>query len=160
MSINVRLKNSVARLVGQCNGIMKMHADGRKCADILVQLSAVASSINTCSKKIFDYHINECLTQDDDKAHELHELNDMLDTISTTKLEGSLDDAITHLNAALDGHSCIEILHEFRLAYAVVIYNAGKLFSHHLSHVLVNDNNGSAGEELKEMTNLYFKMLK
>ena len=160
MSIKTMLKNNVARLIGQCKGIMRMYEDNRKCADILVQLSAIASSINTCSKKIFDFHIEECLTVLENPKRELDELKAMLATINTSAEEGTLEDVIHALERSQDGDDCIDILQEFRHAYAIVIYNAGALFSHHLSHVILSDTDGSASAELKEMTNLYFKMLK
>ena len=160
MTINSMLRNNVARLIGQCKGVMKMYADHRKCADILVQLSAIASSINTCTKKIFDYHIEECLKDVNEQQEELEELSEMLASINTSAEEGSLEDVISALESAIAEQDCLDILQQFRRAYAIVIYNAGTLFSHHLSHVILNDTDGSASIELKEMTNLYFKMLK
>ena len=160
MSINARLRNNVARLIGQSNGITKMYESGRRCADILVQLSAIASSINTCTKKIFDYHIDECLRGSACQADEIAELRLMLHSINEGKIEGSMSDVIDALENGMSRTACVDILRQFRRAYAIVIYNAGELFSRHLSHVILTDSDASASEELKEMTALYFKMLK
>ncbi|MFD1472324.1 metal-sensitive transcriptional regulator [Companilactobacillus mishanensis] len=68
--IKLRLKKSY----GQLDGIMKMMDDGRSCEDVLVQLSAVKSSIDKAMKLVIAENIRQCV-----------------DGADTEKLQHSLD---------------------------------------------------------------------
>ena len=47
-SSNRQLQNRLNRMIGQLNGIKKMLDDNRYCGDILTQIAAVESALQTC----------------------------------------------------------------------------------------------------------------
>ena len=49
------------RIEGQIRGISKMIEDDRYCGDILIQLSAVNSSIKSLSIKMLEKHLKHCV---------------------------------------------------------------------------------------------------
>ena len=49
------------RIEGQIRGISKMIEDDRYCGDILIQLSAVNSSIKSLSVKMLEKHLKNCV---------------------------------------------------------------------------------------------------
>lgn len=49
------------RIEGQIRGISKMIEDDRYCGDILIQLSAVDSSIKSLSVKMLEMHLKSCV---------------------------------------------------------------------------------------------------
>lgn len=73
------LINRINRIIGQLNGISKMIQDDRYCQDILIQLSASKSAINSLSSEILDNHLHSCVVQaiknGDEKV--LDEINDL-----------------------------------------------------------------------------------
>ena len=46
MEYNVKIVNRLKRSDGQLHGVLKMIEDGKECADIVTQLSAVRSSLD------------------------------------------------------------------------------------------------------------------
>lgn len=164
MDIKEILVKSVARIKGQISGIERMREEGRKCADVLIQMSASAAAINTCAKKVLDYHIRECVNGKGCDSRELQELKEMLEVFDIHSEEGTLSKAVTLLDEALTYNDCIDILSRIRHAYAIVIYNAEQLFAGHIEHCVggkCKDGNGQdILDELGEMTDLYFKMIK
>ena len=67
------------RIEGQIGGIKKMIEDDRYCPDILTQVSAVQSALNSFSKVLLSSHIHSCVVNDirsgnDDVVDELCEL--------------------------------------------------------------------------------------
>lgn len=73
--------NRMSRIIGHMEAIKKMVEEGRDCSDVLIQLSAVRSAINSISRIILEDHINHCVVNavknDDQKV--IDELNDALD---------------------------------------------------------------------------------
>lgn len=60
-------KNLMTRLNkigGQVNGIKKMVEDKRYCVDILTQVSAVQSALNSFNKELLSRHIKTCVLED------------------------------------------------------------------------------------------------
>lgn len=55
--IQTRLKRSA----GQLDGVLRMMDEGRPCDDVLVQLSAVKSSIDKAMKLVIARNINNCV---------------------------------------------------------------------------------------------------
>lgn len=49
------------KIEGQVKGIQKMVEDGKKCADILVQVAAVRAAVNKVGALIFENHTRDCL---------------------------------------------------------------------------------------------------
>jgi CsoR family transcriptional regulator, copper-sensing transcriptional repressor len=50
------------RIEGQVRGIEKMVDDERYCIDILTQISAVTTALETVGLKILDEHVRHCVT--------------------------------------------------------------------------------------------------
>jgi DNA-binding FrmR family transcriptional regulator len=50
------------RIEGQIRGIQKMVEDGRYCADILVQISAVQEALRGAGKLLMRNHLEHCVT--------------------------------------------------------------------------------------------------
>nr|WP_148228210.1 metal-sensing transcriptional repressor [Syntrophobotulus glycolicus] len=72
--------NRLARIIGHLEGVKRMVEDDTDCSDILIQISAVRSALNSTGKVILEDHINHCLIH-------AHENND-------TKAIMKLSDAI------------------------------------------------------------------
>lgn len=53
--------NRLSRAIGHLQSIKNMVEDGRDCAEVLVQLSAVKSAINNTGKIILQDHIEHCI---------------------------------------------------------------------------------------------------
>ena len=53
--------NRLSRAIGHLESIKRMVEDGRDCAEVLIQLSAVKSAINNNGKVILKDHIEHCL---------------------------------------------------------------------------------------------------
>ncbi len=56
--------NRLHRIAGQINGITKMVEDDAYCNDVLIQLSAVKSSVKSLSSHILENHLYMCVTRD------------------------------------------------------------------------------------------------
>lgn len=50
------------RIEGQVRGIEKMVSDDRYCIDLITQISAVATALESVAFKILDEHVNHCVT--------------------------------------------------------------------------------------------------
>ncbi len=59
-SLVVRLN----RIEGQICGIRKMIEENRYCPDVLVQVSAVQSALNSFNKLLLSSHIKSCVVED------------------------------------------------------------------------------------------------
>ena len=53
--------HSMSRAIGHMESIKRMIEDGRDCAEVLIQLSAVKSAINNTGKIILQDHIEHCI---------------------------------------------------------------------------------------------------
>tara|TARA_A100001015_G_scaffold141065_1_gene156560 strand:+ start:259 stop:558 length:300 start_codon:yes stop_codon:yes gene_type:complete len=51
------------KIAGQINGIFKMIEDKRYCVDILQQLNAVKSALNSVQAEILETHLNSCVRE-------------------------------------------------------------------------------------------------
>ncbi len=49
------------RIEGQVRGIEKMLSDDRYCIDIITQISAVTTALESVAFKILDEHVNHCV---------------------------------------------------------------------------------------------------
>ena len=58
------LLNRLSRIEGQIRGIHKMVENDAYCTDILIQVSAVTSALNSFSKVLLSNHIKTCVTND------------------------------------------------------------------------------------------------
>ncbi len=73
--------NRLARAIGHLESIKRMVEDGRDCAEVLIQLSAVKSALNNTGKIILQDHIEHCIVDAIESGdHEaLEELNKAID---------------------------------------------------------------------------------
>ena len=53
--------NRMARLIGHLESIKRMIEDGRDCAEVLIQLSAVDAAIKSVSRVILKDHMEHCI---------------------------------------------------------------------------------------------------
>lgn len=58
------LINRLNRIEGQVRGIKAMVQDERYCTDILVQVSAVQSALNSFTSRLLSSHIKSCVVED------------------------------------------------------------------------------------------------
>ncbi|UWG99330.1 metal-sensing transcriptional repressor [Dehalobacter sp. DCM] len=68
-------------MIGHLEGIKRMVDDEVDCSEILIQLSAVRSAINSTGKVILSDHINHCLIHayEEDDTQVIEKLNDAID---------------------------------------------------------------------------------
>lgn len=53
--------NRLSRIIGHLEAIRRMVEQGRDCSEVLIQLSAVRSAINSTGKVILQDHIQNCI---------------------------------------------------------------------------------------------------
>ena len=71
--------NRLARAIGHLESVKHMVKDGRDCTEVLVQLAAVRSALNSTAKIILKDHIEHCIAGVESGDHALEELNDAID---------------------------------------------------------------------------------
>ena len=64
-----QLKNRLSRMVGQLNGIGKMLDENRYCGDILIQVAAVESALQSFAYLILQDHMETCVVDEIQKGH-------------------------------------------------------------------------------------------
>lgn len=55
------LLNRLRRIEGQVRGVQNMLADDAYCTDILTQISAIQSALNSFSRELLERHIRTCV---------------------------------------------------------------------------------------------------
>ena len=55
--------NRLSRAIGHLTAVKKMVEDGRDCPEVLVQLAAVRSAINSTCQVILQDHIDHCIVE-------------------------------------------------------------------------------------------------
>lgn len=58
---NEKVLSRLSRIEGQIRGVKDMVSDGRRCEDIIIQLSAVNAAITSTAKEILNDHISHCV---------------------------------------------------------------------------------------------------
>ena len=58
-----QLQNRLNRIIGQVNGISKMLEDNRYCGDILTQVAAVESALQSFGYVVLKEHLNSCVVE-------------------------------------------------------------------------------------------------
>lgn len=53
----------ISRAAGHLNAIGRMIEEGRDCSDVLIQLAAVRSAVNSIGKIIINDHMQHCVTE-------------------------------------------------------------------------------------------------
>ena len=74
------LVNRLNRIEGQIRGIRAMVQDERYCTDILIQVSAVQSALNSFSSRLLSNHIKSCVV-DDIRAGKEESITELCETI-------------------------------------------------------------------------------
>ena len=64
-----QLKNRLSRVSGQINGIIKMLDDNRYCGDILIQVAAVESAMQSFGYLILQEHMKTCVVEEIKKGN-------------------------------------------------------------------------------------------
>jgi DNA-binding FrmR family transcriptional regulator len=57
------------RIEGQVRGIERMVEDDRYCIDVLTQIAAVNTALESLAFKVLDYHVNHCVTDAQDSGN-------------------------------------------------------------------------------------------
>lgn len=73
--------NRMSKIIGHMQSVKKMVENGRDCSEVLVQLAAVSSAVQSVSRVILKDHISSCIV---DAAREgdmeaIEELNNAID---------------------------------------------------------------------------------
>lgn len=63
------LNNRLNRMIGQLNGIQKMLDDNRYCGDILTQIAAVESALQSFGYLILEDHLKTCVVEEIEKGN-------------------------------------------------------------------------------------------
>ena len=58
------LQNRISRIQGQLSGISKMLDENRYCGDVLTQIAAVESALQSVGYIVLDSHMNSCVKED------------------------------------------------------------------------------------------------
>lgn len=64
-----QLKNRLNRVIGQLNGISKMLDENRYCGDILTQLAAAESALQSFGYEVLKEHMNTCVIEEIGKGN-------------------------------------------------------------------------------------------
>ena len=77
------LMNRLRRIEGQVRGVQKMLEDDAYCPDILIQVSAINSALNSFSKTLLASHIKGCVAEDirEGKDQTIDELVEVLQKV-------------------------------------------------------------------------------
>ena len=78
------LQNRLSRIIGQLNGIKKMIDDNRYCGDILTQVAAAESALQSFGYIILQDHMETCVTQQILKGNE-ETIPEVIDLIKKLK---------------------------------------------------------------------------
>ena len=77
------LTSRLSRIEGQERGIRKMIEEDRYCVDILMQISAVQSALNSFNKELLASHIRSCVV-DDIKAGNEEAIDELCELLKKT----------------------------------------------------------------------------
>ncbi|MFI3324841.1 MAG: metal-sensing transcriptional repressor [Clostridia bacterium] len=59
-----KLNNRLKRIEGQVRGVQRMLTEDAYCTDILTQVSAIQSALNSFSEELLFSHIQTCVVED------------------------------------------------------------------------------------------------
>lgn len=71
-----RSRNRLRRVEGQVRGVLAMMEDGRPCADIVVQLSAIRAAIDRLTIQVVGTQMERCLHSDIALSKDINETLD------------------------------------------------------------------------------------
>lgn len=73
--------NRLSRAIGHLESVKKMAEEGRDCSEILTQISAVISALNSTSKVVIEDHINHCVVEAA-KEGDKKVINDLIEAVN------------------------------------------------------------------------------
>jgi len=75
-----KLKNRLHRMIGQLSGIEKMIDENRYCGDILIQVGALESALQSFGYTLLDKHLHSCVVHEINNGNEkvLDEVMDLM----------------------------------------------------------------------------------
>ena len=71
--------NRLSRAIGHLESVKRMVESGRDCTDVLVQLAAVRSALNSTAKVILKDHLDHCISDAQNDPNQLQALNEAID---------------------------------------------------------------------------------
>jgi len=71
--------NRLSRAIGHLESIRRMVEDGRDCTEVLIQLAAVRSALNSTAKVILKDHMEHCVGDSEHSEESLAALNEAID---------------------------------------------------------------------------------
>lgn len=74
------IKNRLSRATGHLRSVKSMVENGRDCAEVLIQLSAVKSEIQNTSKEILKTYMNQSI-EDASKTKEMEIIKELAETL-------------------------------------------------------------------------------
>ena len=74
------LMNRLKRIEGQVKGVQRMLEDNAYCPDIMVQVSAINSALNSFNKVLLNEHLRTCVV-DDIKAGREDTIDELTETL-------------------------------------------------------------------------------
>ncbi|MBQ6315592.1 MAG: metal-sensing transcriptional repressor [Mogibacterium sp.] len=76
-----KVLNRMSRIIGHMESTRRMVENGRDCSEVLIQLSAIESAINSVSRVILKEHLSTCIVDavKNDDIDALEELNRAID---------------------------------------------------------------------------------
>ena len=76
--------NRLSRAIGHLESVRRMVEDGRDCTEVLVQLAAVRSALNSTAKVILKDHLEHCIQDvSSGESDQLTALNEAIDKFMT-----------------------------------------------------------------------------
>lgn len=98
-----QLKNRLSRVSGQINGIIKMLDDNRYCGDILIQVAAVESAMQSFGYLILQEHMKTCMTEEVQSGN-TEVVDEVLELMKKLKIERQI--SMKKLKFSVTGMSC------------------------------------------------------
>ena len=72
--------NRLSKAIGHLEAVKRMVEDGRDCTEVLVQIAAVRSALNSTAKVILKDHLEHCISDAENGGEEqLRALNEAID---------------------------------------------------------------------------------
>lgn len=68
-TVDPKLKQRLSRIAGQVAGLQRMLEENRYCVDVLTQVSAVRSALDSFAVAVLCGHVDHCLSSDSKTAH-------------------------------------------------------------------------------------------
>lgn len=64
-----RLQNRLNRIVGQLNGVSRMLEENRYCGDVLIQIAAIESALQSFGHEVLKSHMETCVVEEIQKGN-------------------------------------------------------------------------------------------